>query len=75
MNTTAKEKAKVKIANLRRNGATKDEARTIVMNQQFVEIDKLNQYLTEAIAAMDQSEADRFFEVALCTQNYEVFEL
>jgi hypothetical protein len=48
---------------LMQHGATKKEATQLIMAEQFREIDRLNRYLTEAVAAMDTSETDKFFGV------------
>jgi len=59
----AKAKGKARIKFLCNHGATKDEAVTILLAEQYREIDRLNRYLTEAVAAMDQAETDRFFGI------------
>jgi len=62
-NSPAKAQAKKKILFLKSQGATKEEAISIVMGDQQREIDRLNRYVVEAVSAMDQDEADRFFGV------------
>ena len=59
----AKFKFQARLRELRGFGATDKEATKLVLQEQEREIKRLKALLDEALGAMDQDEADKFFGV------------